>query len=143
MNLHTLPAEVKCTFCGKGGLAFVGEGGSQGDLYHSTAATSCRGLSFHCRTRRGCGVSAETAGGQRLNWMACLTPERPPLEETEEHLTTLQAAVRLRVSKKKVIGLVSHGKLPGRKIGARWLMPAEALRLYNQTATVRHRVSGG
>jgi excisionase family DNA binding protein len=75
--------------------------------------------------------------------MACLTPERPPIEETEEHLTTLQAAVRLRVSKKKVIGLVSHGKLPGRKIGARWLIPAEALRLYNQTATVRHRVSGG
>jgi excisionase family DNA binding protein len=75
--------------------------------------------------------------------MACVTTERLPQEETEHHLTTRQAAVRLRVSKKMVIDLVSLGKLPGRKIGARWLIPAAALRLYNRTATVRHRVSRG
>jgi excisionase family DNA binding protein len=142
MNLHPLPDDVKCPFCGKAGLAFLRERRSQGDLYHCTAAIPCRGLTIHYRTRLGCGISAETASGQRLNWMECLTAQLPLPEETDEHLTTLQTAVRLRISKKMVIDLVSRGKLPGRKIGARWLIPAATVRRYNQTAMVRHRVSG-
>ena len=142
MNLHPLPDDVKCPFCGKAGLAFLRERRSQGDLYHCTAAIPCRGLTIHYRTRLGCRISAESAGGQRLNWSECHTAEPAPCEETEEHLTTSQAAMRLRVSKKKVIDLVSCGKLPGRKTGARWLIPAATVRRYNQTALVRHRVSG-
>jgi excisionase family DNA binding protein len=142
MNLHPLPDDAKCPFCGKGGLVFVRKRRAQGDIYRCTAETPCKGLSFHYRSSgSGCGVSAETAGGRFLTWIPCVHQEPAVHLETEEHLTTLQAAVRLRVSKKVVIGLVSRGKLPGRKIGIRWLIPAAALRQYNKTAMVTHRAA--
>jgi excisionase family DNA binding protein len=140
MNLHHLPDDAKCPFCGKGSLAFVRKRRIQGDIYRCTAEPPCRGLSFHYRSAgSGCGVSAETAGGRFLTWSPCAHRERAAQDELEEHLTTMQAAARLRVSKKAVIGLVCSGKLPGRKIGVRWLIPAAALRQYNKTAMVTHR----
>ena len=135
MNLHPLPDDVKCPFCGKAGLAFLREESDPRRLISPVAGRdpTAGGLTIHYRTRLGCGISAGmTASGQRLNWMECLTAQLPLPEETDEHLTTLQTAVRLRISKKMVIDLVSCGKLPGRKTGARWLVPAATVRRYNQ-----------
>jgi excisionase family DNA binding protein len=143
MNLHPLPADAKCPYCGKGGLAFVRERRLQGDLYRCTAATPCQGLALHYRKDLGvCGVAAKAISGHLLHWTACLDQELSQQDElTEEHLTTRQAAERLRVSKNRVIGLVRRGKLPGRKIGSKWLIPVAAVRQYCKTASVRHRVT--
>ena len=42
------------------------------------------------------------------------------MPEVEEVLTTEEAADLLRVSTKTILGLVSRGTLPGRKVGRAW-----------------------
>lgn len=145
MRLHPLPPETECPYCHTGGLAFVRERGMQGDLYRCTAATPCKGQSLHHRRNRGaCGVSVEATSGNLLNWAECAgqAPAPTPSEEMSEvHLTTRQAAGRLRVSQKMVIDLLTSGKLAGMKIGVRWQISAAAVRKYNKTAFVARRVT--
>lgn len=42
------------------------------------------------------------------------------MSEIEDVLTTEEAADLLRVSTKTILGLVSRGTLPGRKVGRAW-----------------------
>jgi ssDNA-binding Zn-finger/Zn-ribbon topoisomerase 1 len=81
MMLHPLPSEAKCPYCGNGGLGFVRQRGSQGDLYRCTAAAPCKKYSLHHRRNRGaCGVSAVAAIGHLLHFTECpgQEPASPP-----------------------------------------------------------------
>src|ERR1039457_2298774 len=104
MMLHPLPPDARCPCCRKGGLAFVRQRASRGDVYRCTAATPCERRSLHHRGDRGaCGVSAEAASGHLLCWTECPGQEPTAIGEMAvESLTTDQVAERLHVRMRMV-----------------------------------------
>jgi excisionase family DNA binding protein len=49
---------------------------------------------------------------------------------TMELFTVDDLAERLKVNKRTIRGLISSRKLSARKVGRRWIVPAESLRAY-------------
>src|ERR1035441_3296643 len=141
MMLHPLPPDARCPCCRKGGLAFVRQRASRGDVYRCTAAIPCEGRALHHRGDRGaCGVSAEAKRGYLLNWTECPGQESTAIGEvTVESLTTRQVAERLQVPVRMVAPLLTSGKLSGTKVNNRWQVPAAALKKYIVAAPARCR----
>jgi excisionase family DNA binding protein len=136
MKLHLLPSQVKCPFCGVGGLAFVRPRGAIGDLYRCTGEPPCKGVSLHHRRGRGaCGISADGPFGNLVAWIECpVHVVLEPDEVTVATLTTNQVAKRLRFPVNKVIRLLNAGQLPGSKVGHRWRVSLDGLTQYLQSA---------
>src|ERR1017187_181036 len=141
MMLHPLPPDARCPRCRKGGLAFVRQRASRGDVYRCTAAIPCEGHTLHHRRDRGaCGVSAEAANGHLLCWTECPGQESTATGEgTVESLTTRQVAERLHVPVSMVVHLLASGELSGTKVNHRWGVPAAALKEYIVAATASRR----
>ena len=141
MMLHPLPPDARCPRCRKGGLAFVRQRASRGDVYRCTAAIPCEGHTLHHRRDRGaCGVSAEAANGHLLCWTECPGQESTAIREvTVESLTTRQVAERLHVPVSMVVRLLASGKLSGARLNNRWQVPAAALKEYIVASPARLR----
>src|ERR1017187_494020 len=141
MMLHPLPPDARCPRCRKGGLAFVRQRASRGDVYRCTAEIPCEGRALHHRGDRGaCGVSAEAANGYLLCWTECPGQESAAKGEmTVEYLTTRQVAERLQVPRNTVVGLLARGKLSGTKVGDKWRIPVSAVREYIKAVSVKLR----
>src|ERR1017187_3964422 len=111
MMLHPLPPDARCPCCRKGGLAFVRQRASRGDVYRCTAATPCERRALHHRGDRGaCGVSAAAAGGPLLCWPECPGQESMAIGVTVESLAPRQVAERLRVPVSVVVPPLASGK---------------------------------
>ena len=143
MNLHPLPPDAKCPYCGQGGLAFVRQRGRHGDLYRCTAAIPCEGFSLHHgRSNDSCGVSAEAKSGHLLNSTQCHS--HVPSENGEmivEYLTTRATAQRLHIPINRIARLLASGTLSGTKSGARWQIPVAALKEYSRTRPAKRRIA--
>lgn len=63
------------------------------------------------------------------------------LAETQNFLTTEQAASLLHLSKPSIRAWISHGKIKARRFGGRWRIPTEEInRLFNRATEIQERI---